>query len=145
MPLGRLEVPSEVEGLKASGPDYKTRRNGPEPVEGFVERRICSLPLQPQKTMAAWLYVLRLKSGQLYVGATKDLDHRCSEHFEGKACQTTKFDPPIALVHSEEYETHLEARRREAQVKRWSRAKKEALVSGEVVKLKELLKSRENG
>ncbi len=93
--------------------------------------------------MFAWLYILRLKSGNLYIGATMDLDGRCRLHFEGKACRTTKNDPPIALVHSEEFSNNLEARRREAQIKRWSRAKKEALVSGDMSRLKELSKSRE--
>ena len=95
--------------------------------------------------MPAWLYILRLKSGNLYIGATTDLDRRCRLHFEGKACRTTNIDPPIAVVHSEEFLTNLEARRREAQIKRWSREKKEALVSGDMAKLKELSKSREKG
>jgi predicted GIY-YIG superfamily endonuclease len=93
--------------------------------------------------MPAWLYILRLKSGNLYVGTTMDLDRGCRLHFEGKACRTTKIDPPIALVHSEEFLTNLEARRREAQIKRWSRQKKEALVSENIARLKELSKSRE--
>ena len=95
--------------------------------------------------MSAWLYILRLKSGNLYIGAITDLHHRCREHFQGTACRTTKNDPPIALVHLEEFVNNLEARRREAQIKRWTRAKKEALVSGEKEKLKELSKSREKG
>lgn len=94
--------------------------------------------------MSAWLYILRLKSGNLHIGATTDLHQRCREHFEGKACRTTKNDPPVAVVHSEEFANNQEARRREAQLKRWTRAKKEALVSGEMEKLKELSKSREN-
>jgi predicted GIY-YIG superfamily endonuclease len=95
--------------------------------------------------VSAWLYILRLKSGNLYIGATTDLQQRCREHFEGKACRTTKIDTPLALVHSEKFVDNLEARRREAQIKRWSRAKKEALVCGELEKLRELSKSRENG
>ena len=94
--------------------------------------------------MTAWFYILRLESGKLYIGATTDLDQRCNEHSKGKACRTTKLDPPVALIHSEEFETNVEARRREAQVKRWSRAKKEALVSGNMAKLRELSKSRED-
>ena len=92
--------------------------------------------------MSAWLYILRLRSGSLYTGATKDLDARCQEHFRGKACRTTTIDPPTALVYSEKFQSFVEARRREAQVKRWSRAKKEALISGNKTKLKSLAKSR---
>ena len=92
--------------------------------------------------MKAWFYVLRLRSGNLYLGAIKNLEERYRAHLTGKACRTTKLDPPIDLVYSEEYKTFTEARKREAQVKRWSRAKKEALVSGDLAKLKELAKSR---
>jgi predicted GIY-YIG superfamily endonuclease len=92
--------------------------------------------------MPAWFYILRLKSGNLYIGATTDLDQRYKDHCSGKACRTTKLDQPVGLVYSENFETHLEARRREAQVKRWSRAKKEALASRDLTKLKDLSKSR---
>jgi len=76
-------------------------------------------------------------------GATKNLEDRYKDHCSGEACRTTKLDPPAASVHSEKFETFSGARKREAQIKRWSRAKKEALVSGDVSKLRELSKSRE--
>jgi len=92
--------------------------------------------------MPAWFYILRLKSGQLYIGSTTNLDQRYKDHRSGKACRTTKLDPPVELVYSEKYDTFAEARRRETQIKRWSRAKKEALVSEDLSKLKGLSKSR---
>jgi len=92
--------------------------------------------------MTAWLYILRLKSGQLYIGSTTDLDRRVEEHYSGKACRTTKLDPPVKVVYSESLPTFSNARKREAQIKRWSRAKKEALVAGDMVKLRNLSKSR---
>jgi putative endonuclease len=73
-----------------------------------------------------------------------NLEERYKDHLTGKACRTSKVDSPVALVYSEKFETNVEARRREAQVKRWSRAKKEALVSGDMSKLRELSKSRED-
>ena len=91
--------------------------------------------------MTAWLYILRLKSGQLYIGSTADLDQRYKDHRSGKACRTTQLDPPIGLLYSEELETFSDARKREAQIKKWSRPKKEALVSGDMTKLKDLSKS----
>ena len=93
--------------------------------------------------MPGWFYILRLKSGTLYIGTTSDLDQRYKDHCSGKACRTTKLDPPLGLVYSEELDTFSDARKREAQIKRWSRAKKEALVSGDMAELKELSKSRE--
>lgn len=80
--------------------------------------------------MPAWFYILRLRSGVLYPGATSNLDERYKAHLAGNACRTTKLDPPVALVYSEEFETFIDARKREAQIKRWTRAKKEALVKG---------------
>ena len=92
--------------------------------------------------MSSWLYILRLKSGSLYVGAANNLEKRYEDHCSGTACLTTKIDPPVALVHSEKYETFTDARKREAQVKHWSRSKKEALIVGDMEKLQNLSKSR---
>jgi len=96
-----------------------------------------------QKThLAAWTYILRLKSGQLYIGSTTDLKQRYQDHVNGQACRTTKLDPPVKVVYSESLTTFSAARKREAQIKCWSRAKKEALVAGDMVKLRNLSKSR---
>ena len=94
-------------------------------------------------TMPSWIYILRLKSGQLYIGSTTDLDRRFEEHMSGHACRTTKLDPPIAVAYTEEFEAFVEARRREAQIKRWTRSKKEALVSDDLTKSRKLSKSRQ--
>jgi predicted GIY-YIG superfamily endonuclease len=60
--------------------------------------------------MSAWLYILRLKSGQLYIGSTIDLDQRDKDHSSsGKACRTIQLDPPIALLYSEELEAFSDA------------------------------------
>ena len=92
--------------------------------------------------MNAWFYILRLRSGTLYPGATKILEERYKAHIAGNACRTTKLDPPLKLVYSESFPTFSDARKREAQIKRWTRAKKEALVAGDMVKLRNLSKSR---
>jgi predicted GIY-YIG superfamily endonuclease len=88
--------------------------------------------------MSAWFYILRLKSGALYPGATRDLGTRWRDHQSGHACRTTRLDPPITLVFHEQFETFTEACRREVQIKRWSAKKKEALVSGDLASLKSL-------
>jgi putative endonuclease len=82
--------------------------------------------------MDAWFYILRLRSGRLYCGATKDIERRMREHSEKKACRTTSSDPIDALVYSETFNTYPEALKREAEVKRWPRKKKEALVAGNI-------------
>jgi len=93
------------------------------------------------RSVSAYFYILRLKSGRLYPGATADLNRRWREHLAGTACRTTKLDLPVAVVYPEEHVTFAEARRREAQVKRWTRAKKEALARGDVDELKRLAKA----
>ena len=117
-------------------------RAGLEPVERLVEGLVEGPIFNRVRPMPAWFYILRLKSGKLYIGATTDLSGRYEAHQSGRACQTTKVDPPVALVHSEIFDSFPEARKREAQAKRWSRAKKEALVSGDLDKLRKLSKSR---
>ena len=88
--------------------------------------------------------ILRLRSGQFYVGATTDLDRRWEEHVSGEACRTSKLGPPIAVVYTEEHPTFADARRRETQTKRWSRAKGEALVVGDTDALRRPAKSRDH-
>jgi putative endonuclease len=67
--------------------------------------------------MPAWFYILRLRSGQLYLGATTDLNRRWEEHRTGIAGRTTQMDPVVASVYQEQYETFTEASKRESQVK----------------------------
>jgi putative endonuclease len=44
------------------------------------------------------------------------------------------------VVYAEEYASDLEARQRERQIKRWTSAKKEALIAGDLATLKRLSK-----
>ena len=88
--------------------------------------------------MRGWFYILRINSGGLYIGSTTNLQKRAKEHIGGEGGRTTYLDPPEALVYFEEFETIEEARKREEQVKRWTRAKKEALISGDKETLKML-------
>ena len=94
--------------------------------------------------MSAWFYILRLRSGALYPGATTNLVRRYAEHRSGRACRTTRLDPPVALAYFEELSNFSGARKREAQVKRWSRAKKEALVRGDAASLRRLAVSHDH-
>ena len=89
------------------------------------------------------VYFLRLRSGMLYVGASIDLEQRLDDHVSGQACRTTALDPPFALLRIEVYSTFSDARQREAQLKRWSRPKKEALIRGDLNHLRKLSQSRE--
>ena len=89
-----------------------------------------------------YFYILRLQSGQIYIGSTTNIEQRYNDHKAGRACRTTQLDPPKKLLYTEEYVTFSDARKREAQVKKWTRAKKEALIGGNIGKLKLLSKRR---
>src|ERR1700733_1114545 len=43
------------------------------------------------------LYILRLKSGALYVGCSSDAEVRFQNHSSGVACRTTALDPPVSV------------------------------------------------
>lgn len=93
--------------------------------------------------MSACFYLPRLKSGRLCPGATTDLEKRWRDHVAGKGGRTTRLDPPVAMVYREQFSTFAEARQREAQVKRWSGRKKEALVRGDEATLHRLAVSHD--
>jgi putative endonuclease len=64
-----------------------------------------------------YIYVLRsTKNGRLYTGSTNDLERRLGEHQRGHS-KYTKHAGPFELVYREEYDTQLEARRRELYLK----------------------------
>jgi predicted GIY-YIG superfamily endonuclease len=89
------------------------------------------------------LYILRLTSGALYIGSTLNLPQRMTDHIAGIACKTTRDDRPQSLLLVEPHPTYSAARKREAQIKRWSRAKKEAIVVHDLESLRHLSISRE--
>ncbi|HWA87197.1 MAG TPA: GIY-YIG nuclease family protein [Opitutus sp.] len=109
-----------------------------------ARRMALSKGQRPASKGTCVVYFLRLRSGALYIGASEDLEQRLEDHATGQACRTTQLDPPVSLLRIEVYPTYSEARFREAQLKRWSRAKKDALLSGEFERLHALSKSRES-
>lgn len=91
----------------------------------------------------AFVYILELRSGLLYVGCSTDFEARFRDHEAGSACRTTALDSPVAVRFMEVHSDFRTARRRETQIKKWSRAKKHALISGNSALLRRLSRSRE--
>jgi len=79
----------------------------------------------------AWMYILECCDGSYYVGSTKDLKRRMSQHQEGIGSNYTSKRLPVKLVYCEEYDRVDEAFYREKQVQGWRRAKREALINGD--------------
>jgi predicted GIY-YIG superfamily endonuclease len=94
------------------------------------------------QTMPFHVYILRLRDGQFYVGSTEDLTRRLTEHRAGTASRTTALLGPVELIFSEPHPDRSSAVRRERQIKGWSRAKKLALIKGDLAELKRLARSQ---
>ena len=74
-----------------------------------------------------FVYILRCADGTFYTGCTKDPRAREKAHNDGRGARYTAGRRPVTLIYSEECDSLGAALRREHQVKRLTRAKKEAL------------------
>jgi putative endonuclease len=73
------------------------------------------------------VYLLRCRDGTLYAGATNDLAARLARHAAGKGARYTRSRLPVELVWTARARGRGAALRREAALKRLSRAEKLAL------------------
>lgn len=90
-----------------------------------------------------WVYILESADGALYVGQTSNVPERLRKHRLGLGSKHTLDHPGAVLVYVEGPFPLPSAVAREAQLKRWSRAKKEALIRGDGSALHELSRSRD--
>lgn len=92
------------------------------------------------KELRYTVYILRTSADTLYIGQTNNLEKRLKEHQNksSKSAKYIKYFDSCNLVYSESYSTRMEAMRREYQLKKWVKAKKEALIAGNIELLKRL-------
>ncbi len=88
--------------------------------------------------VAYFVYILRCADGTLYTGSTTDVQARETTHNAGRGANYTAARRPVRVVHSEEHESRSAAQKREAQLKKLTRAMKEALIAGDPALLKRL-------
>jgi predicted GIY-YIG superfamily endonuclease len=81
-------------------------------------------------------YILRCSDRSSYVGHTDELERRPTEHETGATRGYTTTRRPVQLVWFQEFLTREEAKAAEAQIKKWSRRKKEALIGGRMAELR---------
>ena len=75
-----------------------------------------------------YVYILECADKTLYVGCTNDLQKRLRQHNNSKSgAHYTKIRRPVLLRYSEQFKNLSEARAREAELKRLSRAEKLAI------------------
>lgn len=78
-----------------------------------------------------FVYILECADTSLYVGSTNNLEKRLREHNYAKSgAHYTKIRRPVVLQYSEQVSTYAEARKREAEIKRFKRVEKLELING---------------
>lgn len=75
-----------------------------------------------------FVYVLRCADGTLYTGSTTDPAKRLRAHNEGAGAKYTRARRPCTLIYSEPAADRSAALRREAAIKKLSRAEKLRLI-----------------
>ncbi len=82
------------------------------------------------KNVEQWtVYILRCQDGTLYTGITKDIERRVKQHNDGKGSKYTQTRRPVTVVYKETKMGRANALVREAEIKHYSRGKKEQLLS----------------
>ncbi|MCA9878133.1 MAG: GIY-YIG nuclease family protein [Thermomicrobiales bacterium] len=79
--------------------------------------------------LTCWVYILTNRSGTLYIGCTSNLPRRLWEHQQGQVPGFTAQYRITRLIYAEQHPTVRDAMGREQQLKKWSRAKKVALIA----------------
>jgi len=77
------------------------------------------------------VYILRTNKNTLYTGQTNNLERRLKEHksHTAKSAKYLYLFSSFKLVYTEHYSTRVDAMRREAELKKLTKAKKEELVA----------------
>ncbi|MFT5864034.1 MAG: putative endonuclease [Flavobacteriales bacterium] len=87
-----------------------------------------------------YTYILLCFDDTYYVGSTKNITRRFSQHQKGIGAEYTKRRLPVVLMYYEEYDRIDTAFYREKQVQGWGRKKREALINGKTYLLPGLAK-----
>jgi len=89
-----------------------------------------------------YLYILQMNDGRLYVGVTDNLSRRQSHHGSDPSTRTTYIFGAGPILYHEEWPDLKSALKRERQIKKWSRAKKMALVRSDAAELQRLARRK---
>lgn len=75
------------------------------------------------------VYILLCRDKTLYTGITTDVKRRLLEHKMGVGAHYTRSHKPLRMVYTEKAKDRSTASKREAQIKRYSRIEKLALIA----------------
>jgi len=74
-----------------------------------------------------FFYMVRCKDDSIYSGITVDVAERLKKHNNGTGAKYTALHRPVVLIYWEKFTTLSDAMKRENEIKRWPKAKKEQL------------------
>ncbi len=89
--------------------------------------------------MPHFVYMLRCAGDRIYTGYAVDVEARFEQHKSGKGAKFTKAFPPQCILRQFELNSHEEALRLEARIKKLLRPQKEMLAAGDEALAAELL------
>ena len=93
----------------------------------------CSHSEVPAAPASCWsVYMLRDGSNRLYTGISTDVTRRLAEHQAGKGARALRGRGPLQLVWQQSVGEQSLALRLEYRLKQWPKARKEALILGQV-------------
>lgn len=75
-----------------------------------------------------YVYILRCRDDTLYCGISPDIEKRLEQHRSGKGAKYTRGRGPLELIYSEVCDSHSDALKREAAIKRMPRSEKLKLI-----------------
>ena len=91
----------------------------------------------------SYVYILKCSDSTYYTGVTSNLNQRMFQHNSGFYPDCYTFSRrPVALVFYAEFTDINFAIEKEKQIKKWSKAKKEALIRGEYDTLPNLARKK---
>ncbi len=91
-----------------------------------------------------YIYILLCSDNSYYIGVTNNIERRVLQHENGVNSKSYTYNKrPIHLIYTEEFVDIKQAIAREKQLKKWTRAKKEALVNNDMQELINLSKSKQ--
>lgn len=74
------------------------------------------------------VYMLLCDDNTIYTGITNDLKKRFENHISGKGAKYLRGRKPLEIVYTENFQNRSMATKREMEIKRLNRRKKEALI-----------------
>lgn len=75
-----------------------------------------------------FVYMIKNSANKLYIGITENPDDRVRYHNSKMGAKFTKYIPNFYIVFLEKHPSMTAARKREIQIKKWRREKKEKLI-----------------